>query len=247
LVSPSGQVVPVIGQFDVTPLDEDTAWYNRAYGDLFGAASPVGARMPLVRGETGVDTPAAQDWNRALTRDSAGIWLHNNVWGQVNPGGMYDLFWWATETIPPGLYLNYLTYRNFMEGLPLSNGAYRDIGAQTSNPDLRAWGQRDDVHGRMHLWVQNIEHTWKRVVSGPAISPVSGSIAISGVPSGMYRVEWWDTYQAQNPVFLTQTVPASGTLVLTLPAPLSTDVAVKIERVRSGAPSAEVFLPLVLK
>jgi hypothetical protein len=247
LVSPSGQVTPVIGQFDITPLDEDTAWYNRAYGELFGASSPVGARVPLVRGETGVDTPTAQDWNRALTQDTAGIWLHNNVWGQINAGGMYDLMWWAAETIPPSLYPNYLTYRNFMDGVPLSNGFYRDIGAQTSNLNLRAWGQRDDVHGRMHLWVQNIQHTWKRVVSGPPVTPVSGSITISAVPGGVYRVEWWNAYQAQNPVFLTQTVSASGTLVLPLPTSLSTDVAIKIERVRNDEALAQIFLPLMQK
>jgi hypothetical protein len=231
LVSPSGQVVPVVGQFDITPMDEDTAWYNRAYGDLFGGRSPVGAQKPLVRGETGVDSTAQQDWNRDLTKDTQGIWLHNNVWGQINPGGMVDLFWWASETIPESIYYNYLTYRNFMEDIPLNNGLYRDAAALTSQANLRAWGQRDDTNGRMHLWVQNTQHTWKRVISGPAISPVSGTITLPNVPAGTYQVTWWNTYSLTNPVIRTdQMATSGGSLTLTLPQPLTDDTAVKVER-----------------
>jgi hypothetical protein len=233
LVSPSGRVVPVIGQFDITPLDEDTAWFNRAYGELWGGRSPVGARMPLVRGETGIDFPDRQEWNPELNKDTQGIWLHNNVWGQINPGGMYELFWWVSETIPETLYPHYLTYRNFMAGIPLSNGHYQDAAAATSQPDLRAWGQRDDVNGRMHLWIQNIQHTWKRVVSGSSIPPLSGTVTLSHVPAGTYQVTWWDTYRVEQPIIRTEQITsAGGTLQLTLPQPLASDIAVKLERMR---------------
>ncbi|MCL5996636.1 MAG: hypothetical protein M1546_11370 [Chloroflexi bacterium] len=256
LVSPAGKVVPVIGQFDITPMDDDTAWYNRAYGELFGGRSPVGAQKPIVRGETGVDSPEQQEWNRAINNDTTGIWLHNNLWGQVNPGGMIDLFWWATETIDQNtstgrythIYTNYLTYRNFMEDIPINNGLYRDAQAQTSDKNLRAWGQRDDVNGRMHLWVQNTQHTWKRVVNGPAIPAITGTITIPNVPVGRYRVTWWDTYSTTNPIFLTQqTYVAAQELVLALPAPLKTDVGIKIERiVDAGLPRSRLaFIPLV--
>jgi hypothetical protein len=244
LISPSGEIVPVIGQFDTTPMDDDTAWFNRAYGDLLGGASPASGRMPLVRGETGVDSPSLQDWNRDLARDTAGIWLHNNLWGQVNPGGMYDLFWWATETIPTSLYSNYLTFRNFMDGIPLDNGQYRDAQATASDPNLRAWGQRDDSNGRMHLWIQNRLHTWKRVINGPAIPAIGGTITLPNAADGAYQVEWWDTYQTSNPVFLTQQVSASGgSLVLSLPSALSSDVAVKIQR-QGGAGATPTPTPI---
>jgi hypothetical protein len=230
LVSPSGVVQPVIGQFDVTPMDEDTAWYNHAYADVWGGESLVGARKPLVRGETGIDSPTQQEWNRDLLLDTEGIWLHNNVWGQINDGGMPDLFWWAEETIPPSLYDNYLTFGNFMVGIPLNNGHYCGIAAQASDPQLRAWGQRDDTNGQMHLWIQNTQHTWKRVVHGPAITPIAGAVTILAVPTGNYTVQWWNTYATNNPVFLTQTLVSDGVLTLTLPYPLSDDVAVKITR-----------------
>jgi len=230
LVDPSGQVVPIIGEFDITPFDEDTAWFNRAYGELFGGGSLVGARMPLVRGETGIDSWNEQVINPELSRDTEGIWLHNNLWGQVNPGGMYELFWWASETISPSLFDNYLTFSNFMEGIPFNNGNYRDLGAQTSHTKLRVWGQRDDLNGQMYLWIQNLDHTWKRVIDGSTIEAVSGTVTIPGVAPGRYRIQWWHTYRVENPQFLVQEVASNGSLVVELPAPLVDDVAAKIER-----------------
>jgi hypothetical protein len=231
LVSPSGEVADVLGYFDNTPMDADTAWYNYAYGKIFGGGSLVGARKPLVRGETGIDYEHMQDWNRDLLKDTDGIWIHNNIWGQINPGGMYDLFWWSSETIRPDIYYHFQTFRNFMADIPLSNGHYYGVSAQTSNSNLRAWGQRDDHKGRMHLWLQNTQHTWKRVVNGPAISAISGTVTIQNVPSGQYKVEWWDTYKTSNPIFRTETLNSNGNLTLTLPQALSKDVAVKIQRV----------------
>jgi hypothetical protein len=232
LVSPSGQVQPVIGQFDTTAMDEDTAWYNHAYADVFGGGGEVGPEKPLVRGETGIDYVGNQNYNPDLLKDTQGIWLHNNVWGQVSDGGMMDLFWWASETIPASIYSNFATYRGFMEGIPLNNGHYHDVGAVVSNGQLRAWGQRDDVNGRMHLWIQNTQHTWKRVVNGPGVTAVSGTVTIPNVAPGSYRVEWWNTYAVSNPVFLTQTLSSNGSLVLSLPAALSNDVAVKISKIQ---------------
>jgi hypothetical protein len=232
IVNPSGEVQPVIGQFDTTAMDEDTAWYNRAYAEVYGGGGVVGVDKPLVRGETGVDFVGNQSYNPDLLKDTQGIWLHNNVWGQVNDGGMADLFWWATETIPASIYSNFATYRTFMEGIPLNNGHYHDAGAQVSNGQIRAWGQRDDVNGRMHLWVQNLQHTWKRVVNGPGVTGVSGTITLPGVAAGSYQVEWWNTYATSNPVFKTETLTSNGSLVLTLPVSLTDDVAVKIVKIQ---------------
>jgi hypothetical protein len=230
LISPSGELVDVLGHFETIPMDEDTAWYNYAYGSLWGGKSLAGAGMPLVRGETGVDFPDRQEWNTDLSRDQRGIFLHNNIWGQINPHGMYDLFWWVKETIPQSIFTNFLTYRNFMEGIPLSNGFYRDARARTSNAQLRAWGQRDDFHGQMHLWIQNTQHTWKRVVAGSSIAPVSGTLTVPDVATGRYQVEWWNTYSTSDPIMHSETITSDGSLTLTLPAAVSDDIAVKIKR-----------------
>ena len=231
LIDPSGKIQPVIGQFDTTPMDNDTAWYTQAYGELFGGGSLVGAHKPLVRGETGVDFVGNQTFNPDLLKDSQGIWLHNNVWGQINDSGMADLFWWATETIPSSIFSNFMTFQNFMAGIPLTNGQYSDSRALSSTPLLRVIGQRDDVNGQMHLWIQNTQHNWKQVVNGPAPTPVSGTITLPNVASGNYKVEWWNTYSKTNPIFLTQTITANGSLTITLPAALADDEAVKIRKI----------------
>jgi hypothetical protein len=230
IVSPSGKVQRVIGEFDTTPLDEDTALYNYAYGMVWGGGSLVGARKPLVRGEAGVDFANRQDWNRDLLKDTNGIWLHNYIWGQMNAGGMYDLLWWSSETIPENIYYHFLNYRNFMEGIPLNNGKYVEAVVRTSRPDLRVWGQRDNHNGRMHLWVQNTQHTWKRVVYGPSVPSITGDFTIPDVPSGKYSIEWWDPYKTSSPVFRTDTLASDGSLRLTLPSGLTRDLAVKINR-----------------
>jgi hypothetical protein len=144
---------------------------------------------------------------------------------------MYDLFWWASETIPTSLYNNFLTYQNFMQDIPLNNGRYKDSQATSSNAQLRVMGQRDDSGGRMHLWVMNLQHTWRRVIAGTSIPAASGTITIPNVAAGSYQVEWWNTYNTSSPVFLTQTISANGSLVLTLPRAISDDVAVKITRI----------------
>ena len=235
IVSPDGRVARVVGEFDTTPMDEDTAWYNRAYGEVHGAQSLLGANMPLVRGEAGLDKNGQFDPD--LLRDVDGVWLHNNVWGQVNAGGMLDLFWWASETIDrfhgryAPLYNIFAAYRSFMADVPLNNGQYVDAGAQTSSAQLRAWGQRDDVNGRMHLWVQNTEHTWKRVVAGQSIKPVTGTITLANAP-GTYTVTWWDTRSAAGRMIATQQAVANSRneLVLQLPSLLANDVGLKLLR-----------------
>ncbi len=237
LINPSGKVVPVIGQFDTTSFVTDTAWYNAAYGLLLGGGSPVGAGKPLVRGEAGLDDPASGGYLAEINRDSEGIWLHNNVWGQVGPGGIADLMWWTSETITensntgrvPGLLPVYAAYQNFMAGIPLTNGRYQDIRALVSDPRLRAWGQRDDAAGRAHLWIQNKAHTWQAAVKGTPIPAAGGTINLPGFPAGTYTIEWWGTYQTQNQVFKTENVTVTnGSLTLTLPEAILTDLAVKI-------------------
>lgn len=230
IINPAGQVQPVIGTFETTKFADDTAFSTYAYSQIFGGGSLLGAHKPLVRGETGIDINNTGSYDPDMLKDKQGIWLHNNVWAQINSGGMYDMFWWVTETIPPSIYSNFLTYQNFMQGIPLNNGRYKELGATTSNADLRVFGQRDDTAGKMHLWVQNAQHTWRRVINGPAVTAVSGTVSIPNVPTGTYTVEWWNTYTTSNPVFKTQTVNSNGSLVLTLPNALADDVAVKITK-----------------
>ena len=178
LVSPSGKVLSVVGEFDVTHLGEDMAWSNYVYGAVYGAGSVTGAKKPLVRGETGVDMVGNQSVNPDVYNDLDGVWLHNHVWGQINPGGMYDMMWWSEKLIDPNpsqgrpddLYHHFQTFGQFMSGIPLNSGLYVAANVIPSDDGLRVWGQHDRALGKMHLWIQNKQHTWQNVVDGVSIT-----------------------------------------------------------------------------
>jgi len=227
IISPDGTALATNGAMALDPMDEDAARYTQAYSLLYGGASPAGAQMPLVRGEGGLDYPGGPQEEQAdLAQDTEGVWLHNLVWGQINPGGMYDLYWWTDHIWDYDLHRHFKPFRDFMEDIPLSNGHYRDAGAVTSQSDLRAWGQVDTVHGRAHLWIQNKGHTWRDIVDGVSIPALSGTVSIPALGNGTYQVEWWDT--DGGGIVHTETLVADGTVTLALPWALMTDVAVKL-------------------
>lgn len=227
ILAPDGTVLATNGSVELDSMHEDAALYTSAYSLLWGGQSPAGARMPVVRGEAGLDHPGGPQEELAdLAQDTEGVWLHNFVWGGINPGGMYDLYWWTDNIRNHDLYHHYNPYRDFMDDVLLNNGYYRDAEATTSHPDLRAWGQKDVVYGKVHLWIQNRNHTWRNAVDGVTIPALSGQITIPDMTLGPYRVEWWDT--RTGVITKTETAEASSDgLVLNLPVPLDDDIAVK--------------------
>ncbi|RPI29586.1 MAG: hypothetical protein EHM61_01130 [Acidobacteria bacterium] len=206
---------------------------------------------PIVRGECGIDFVAKQQENPDLARDQQGIWLHNYTWAGLDAGALYELYWWHEnrETQPgpdgqPGLHDVYRPYFNFLSGIPVNNGKYEDLKAVASNGGIRVVGQKDSAAGRAHGWVQNKQHTWRNVVDGVAISPVSGDVTIGGfAPGTVYEIEWWDTYQigdvAQPLSKTTSTASTSGEVTVPVGS-LTTDVAFKITR--KAPPSAPTNL-----
>ena len=231
IIAPDGTALATNGSVTLDPLDEDAARYTQAYSLLYGGASPAGAQMPLVRGEAGFDYPGGPQNEQAdLAQDSEGVWLHNLVWGQINPGGMYDLYWWTDHIWDYRLHHHFEPFRDFMDDIPLSNGHYRDAEAVMSHPDLRAWGQVDTNHGHAHLWIQNARRTWRNVVDGVSIPALSGTISIPALGSGTYQVEWWDT-NGRGVVHI-ETLMTDGTVTLTLPWALTTDIGVKLTQAR---------------
>jgi hypothetical protein len=127
---------------------------------------------------------------------------------------------------------HYGAYYAFLKDLPLNNGSYQDARAVVSNSVLRAWGQKDLVNDRAHLWLQNSRHTWKNVVDAVAMPPVSATVTMTGFKAGhAYKIDWWNTYQADpaQAVISTQTITAGtdGSLTLSV-QDLATDVAVKV-------------------
>jgi hypothetical protein len=148
---------------------------------------------------------------------------------------MLESYWYEDTHIYGGTFDHrplYRPYWSFMRDVPLSNGRYVDAAAVTSTTDLRAWGQRDASSGRAHLWLSNARHTWKNVVDGVSIPPVSGTIRVGGYRAGQaVTVEWWDTEETDPAaeVLRAERLHAGpdGFVTLAVDA-LATDVAVKL-------------------
>ena len=226
LIAPDGQEVTLNGHFDLTPMNFDAALYTASRSMRDSATGPLGAGKPLVRGEAGLDYANRQEEHADLADDTSGVWFHNFVWGQINAGGMYDLYWWTNNIWGNDLHYHIKPYQDFMTGIPLNNGRYVDAKAIASEPGLRVLGQKGGVQA--HLWIQNKTHTWRNVVDGLTIQPLTGTVTISDMPPGPYEVQWWDSYGGG--VVYSETILAMPTLTLTLPYPLSDDIAVKVSR-----------------
>jgi hypothetical protein len=206
--------------------------------DWYSAESGVPTK-PIVRGETGFDFLNQQEEQPDLQRDTQGVGLHNFIWSGMDAGALMELYWWGMyrDSQPgldgvKGLYEHYRLFYDFIWDIPLNNGHYRDAQPQASNADLRAVGQTDTVNSRSHLWIQNKRHTWRNVIDGVAIPPVSGTVTLPGfLPNESYRVDWWDPYQLDPAKRVVRQenlqARADGSLTLTV-SNLATDIAARI-------------------
>jgi len=192
-------------------------------------------RKPFIRGETAWGAPASTYFE---TNAEGGEWLHDFIWAGINPGGLMEHFFAGgnfTKQIynlsgnPPHDHRPvFNTFYDFIKDVPLNNGEYEDAAASVSNTDLRAWGQKDLTNKRAHLWIANKNHTWKSVVDGVSVTPISGNITLGGFdPNTSYKFEWWNTYAGT--IISTQNISTNsqGNLVLSVNN-LVTDTAVKI-------------------
>lgn len=192
---------------------------------------------PIVRGEVGLsrDSPADD-----LLLDIHGVWLHNFTWATLDPGAMYEIFWQLREEIitppgpdgQPGLFEVYKYFSDFISNIPLNNGHYQDAEATLTEANLRVTGQKDLVHNRAHIWIQNSDHTWRKVVDKSANTGLKGSVSMAGfTPNTTLNLEWHQFTTQGTPKIVTSsaTVDANGKLTLNLPTDLSiSDAAVKI-------------------
>lgn len=215
----------------------DTALATFDLGKAYGAKQPGGADKPVIRGETALIEDDGTD-KTASNLDSKGVWLHNFIWGGINPYGLTEA-WWHLGQIGNKWPL-YKPYYDFIKNIPLNNGNYADAVAVSSDSNVRTWGQKDTVNKRAHVWVQNKKHIWCAVAGGMSDCPVSwdnsrlnGTVTISGfLANANYPVEWWSF---DNNVALTKTSAnvssnGSGQIVLDLSVLPSTvvDTGVKI-------------------
>lgn len=222
-----------IPQSELEKMQWDSAYYHTGHSI---ALEGWKIDKPIVRGEAGIDSTTQQIEQPDLARDTTGVWLHKFIWAMVDPGALYEMYWWrnniANQPGPdgvPGLYEIFRAFYTFMQGVPLNNGRYTDAAASVSNPNLRALGQKDPLSGKALLWVDNTDHTWKNVVDGSPITPQSGTVSLPGMPPGSYVLSWYDTYLGVSTRSETVSVGADGVVSMSI-TNLATDVALNVER-----------------
>ena len=207
-----------------------------------GTLNTQGAPKPFIRGETAWSGSADSLFQNNATD---GLWLHNSIWGGINYGGMTEQYWLdgpgkchiykEPNRSGCGTAGEVWDHRNefgnfnkFIQNVPLNKGGYIDAGPSVSNSNLRVWGQIHKAGNRAHIWIQNKNHTWKKVYDGVSIANQSGTITLSGfTPNKGLKVEWWNTYTGTVTSSTNMTTNGSGQLTLTVSA-LKDDTAVKI-------------------
>lgn len=211
-------------------LDYDTAVVNASIGAQVGTKSTRSKKAPCIRGELGISganaygnpykTAQFVGENQQLVDDTEGVWYRKLVWGQINPYGVIDLYWWDTNIKRYGLLKYVKAYQSFMAGVPLSNGHYEDACATTSANTIRAWGQKDLTGNCAHLWIDNAPYTWKAVVDhnynpepwSSVATYAKNSTCGSGSPTHIYKSlqdnnnnhavsdsAWWQDLGAYTP------------------------------------------------
>jgi hypothetical protein len=173
---------------------------------------------PIVRGEGGVAESGTGPHHPEIATDVQGTYHHKKLWAHVGVLGYSCDGEWHPRLFAPyddahfpndqwDLFKMFATYERFMEGEPLSSGDCVEIGTDLAGSgriavtgavgNLRAWGVRDTSSGRVLLWVDNADHTWKKVVDGAAINPASATLLLPGFQAGeIYAVQWWDPYSS---------------------------------------------------
>lgn len=215
---------------DASRTHSDAALATQEVSRLLAGALGAGLK-PVIRGETGFVDGGSWPASEGLRQDKEGVWLHNFVWGGVNPGGLIESYWYDTEHIYNRNFDHRPRFRSFFDfirAVPLNTGYYRDAEATASDPRVRVWGQTDSVNELSHLWIQNTQHTWRNVVEGRLVQPVTATVNVPRLRRRTpYTVQWWNTREGvplHEEVLVTD---SSGNLKLDVIS-LETDVAVRI-------------------
>lgn len=195
----------------LTEMRNDSALYHTEHSLNAWRSNPG---IPVIRGEAGItDLLADFDQDPDLIKDTQGVWLHKFIFSQVDPGGLYELYWYTDAITTNNLEPIFKRYHDFMAGIPINSGNFIDLEASVTNPGLRVLGQKDPTSQQAFLWIDNRAHTWRQVVSLASIPPVSGSIQIGGfLPYLNLNMEWWNTCSGELPSSCTVGSSSSATI-----------------------------------
>lgn len=186
---------------------------------------------PTVLGELGL---AGTNWSplAELKTANPGIWYHNMLWVGLGKGALFSPNYWFSEHFKV---INRIQiggpFYQFVRDLDVNQGGYVDAQALPVDSRIRAWGQKNLAKNKALLWIQNSDHTWKKVMdqfgqNDGDVSQITSDINLTMSPSTTYSLEWWNTYTGTKTI-ASATSDASGNLRLTV-TNLGKDIAVKI-------------------
>lgn len=186
---------------------------------------------------TGADKPILwTEWDYYPGGGFNRIADHNAMWaGLFSPIGMTPTDWYFNEKPYAAAKLDLLKVASdfFADvdyaGERFAYAATADVRIagiptghiEASSGGMRVLGMRNAARNRAYLWAQNKQYT----VAGSANpAPVAGSVTLTQMRNGMYRLEYWDTTSG---AVTTASVAVTGDR-LTLPiAGLAQSVAIK--------------------
>ena len=229
-----GQTDPFTGG----SIPQDTSLYVTAHS-LDAWQKNASGNKPIIMGEAGVGSGGVVAGSN--DNDPQGVWLHQFLWAQVNPGGMYFIYWYQDTIRSRDLYPLFQTYRRFMEGtpadtvnkrIPLSMGTYQDI-QPTLPSGVYGWGQKDTTNGGAHFWMYDRAYKWTSPGGGSSLA--GKSVSFGGLPAKTYTIEWWNTWSGQ--IVAEERQHGGGLMTLAVPSGMNVkDVAVKIYPKATGYP-----------
>ena len=227
--------------------DDSAAYVRECFSRFQDYRGWQSVPKPIVRGEGGVAMSGTGPQHPEVALEPQGTWYHKKLWAHVGVlGYTCDGEWYPRMFVPyeeghfpnseHDLFKMFSAYESFIQGEPLSSGLHEEIGTDLENDqgiilaestgNLRAWGSRDSVNGKVLLWIDNADHTWKNVVDGVVIPSASATLTVQGLPPGTYQAEWWDTSTGTIVQTESMSVGVGGELMFGV-ADLATDIAVK--------------------
>ncbi len=203
----------------------DSAHYYLAFAQSWLAA---GFGKPGHWGEASLFTPQYAE-HPDLAADTNGVWLHKWIWARTGPAFVYPTYWNADNVFANDLHPLFGNWNRFMHGIPVANSRYRDAEASSPDPRLRFAGQTDIPLGHAHLWIDNRNHTWKNVVDGIPVAPVTAAVQLPmSRPEAAYAVTWFDPATGL-PTAQANTAADAGGIVHLSVSDLAADTALHLE------------------
>lgn len=227
-IGPEGTTVVVTGGSNITIPATDYNDTAEAYWRMANAIGAGGAQdvdgKPIIWAETAlVNTISNTDTAANLQSDTAGIWLHKWLWAQLHAPKIHPNWFNSPQLLTPENRPIIQRFATFIETIPLNNGHYVDA-VPTAPTGVKAVGQKDTTNNAFHFWATNTEHNRSSLSGG---TPRTGDIVINNLTAGIYNVIWINPYTGS--IILNENVATDdfGTITCTLPASLTTDIAVK--------------------